>query len=171
MRIMTHREPWQKRILKEKKKELVASVAFAFVLALVTLLWHYYTHKSFEWQSIDPLEQPALIPRLFYSGIAYVTIGAFLYFVGFYKFLYSLFRGMEGGWDDYNQAKGIIWLIIILVVYFIVKLLIDAVNMVASFFFNIFNFILYMFPPLGITAIVFVIGYYFVKQWHIKAHK
>jgi hypothetical protein len=158
---------WYKKILKEKKKEIITSAAFAVVFALAISLWHYFTGKSFEWQSISPVEAPGLLPRLFYSALVYVSLGAILYAAGFYKFLYSLYRGTRGGWRAYNDMKGLIWWVLILGMYFvIIPVVVDLLNAVISFGYNIFNLILYVFPPLGISLIVFGIGYIIYKKYY-----
>lgn len=157
---MAHRETWYKRILTEKKKEIIASTTFALVFALSVALWHYFTGKVFEWQSISPVEEPDLLPRLFYSALVFVTLGAGLYAMGFYKFLYSLYRGSRGGYRAYKEMKGAIWVVLILSMYFvIIPVVVDILNAVISFSYNISVLVLYLFPPFGISAIIFAIGY------------
>lgn len=159
---MTHKVTWYKKILKEKQREIILStIIFTFTLTL----WHFFTGKSFQWQSINPVETPDLLPRLFYSALVYVTLGAFLYSIGFYKFLYSLYRGTQGGWRAYNRMKGRIWLLLILGMYFvIVPVVVDILNATISFFYNVFNLVLYLFPALGISTIVFFSGYLILKK-------
>jgi hypothetical protein len=163
---MTHREPWYKRILKEKKKEIIFSTIFAVLLALAISFWHYFTGASFEWHSISPVEAPSLLPRLFYSALVYVTLGRLLFNTRFYKSLYSsFFRGVKGGYRDYIKTKKVIWWGLILAMYFvIIPIVVKILNFVISFFYNIFNFVLYLFPPLAISALVFGIGYLFLNH-------
>ncbi len=131
---------WYRNVLKTKWKEVTFSAAFAVVFALAVLLWHFFTEKGFEWQSINPVEAPGLLPRLFYSALVYVTLGAFLFATGFYKFLYSLYRGTRGGWRKYNEMKDLIWWGLILGMYFvIIPFIVDVLNTIISFFYNIFN--------------------------------
>jgi hypothetical protein len=166
---MTHRIPWHKRILKEKKKELVSSAILAVVFALATLLWHYFTGKGFAWESISPIEEPGLLPRIFYSALVYATLGAAIYATGFYKFLYSLYRGTRGGWKAYKKTKERIWVVLILIMFFvIIPTVVYILNAVISFFYNVLNLILFIFPPLGITAILFG-GYKLLKKYLAEA--
>ncbi len=165
MRVMAHRETWYKRILTKKKKEIISSAVFAVLFALSIALWHYFTGRVFEWQSISPVSEPDLLPRLFYSALVYVTLGAVLYATGFYKSLYSLYRGTRGGYRAYKEMKGVIWLALILGMYFvIIPVVVDILNVVISFFYNIALLVLYVFPPLGISAIVFAAGYFVIKN-------
>jgi hypothetical protein len=41
---------WYKKALKENKKEIVSSTAFAVIFALAILLWHFVFGKSFQWK-------------------------------------------------------------------------------------------------------------------------
>jgi hypothetical protein len=166
---MQHRETWYKRILTEKKKGIISSAIFAVMLAVAVSLWHYFSGASFEWHSISPVEAPSLLPRLFYSALVFVTLGAFLYAVGFYKFLYSFFRGVTGGYRDYKTMKAYIWGLLILAMYFvIIPVVVNVLNAVISFFYNVFNFILYLFPPVGISAVLFGMGYFIIKKINVK---
>jgi hypothetical protein len=163
---MVHRDAWYTKVLTKKKSEILASAAFAAVFALAILLWHFALGKSFEWNSISPVSAPGLLPRLFYSALVYVTLGALVFATGFYKFLYSLYRGTQGGWRKYKEAKRTIWGLFMLLMYFvIVPFVVKILNAVISFFYNIFNLLLYLVPPLGISAIVFIIGYFFYKKY------
>lgn len=156
---------WYKKVLKEKQVEIILSTILAMVFAFTLTLWHLITGKSFAWQSISPVEAPDLLPRLLYSALVYVTLGAFLYSLGFYKFLYSLYRGVRGGWRAYNRMKGGIWLLLILGMYFvIIPVVVDILNATISFFYNILCLALYLFPALGISAILFFVGYLLLKK-------
>lgn len=166
---MKENELWYKKILKKTGKKIIYSAAFVVVFTISISLWHLFTGKSFEWQSIAPVEEPGLLPRLFYSALVYVTFGAFLYATGFYKFLYSAYKGTRNGWRAYRQAKGIIWLLLILVMYFIiVPIVVDVLNVVISFSYNIFMLLIYLFPSISISAVVFAAGYFVLGKYRGK---
>ena len=155
----------QKNTDREKERGTLRAV-FAVLFALTVALWHYFTGKVFEWQSISPVDEPDLLPRLFYSALVYVTLGAVLYAMGFYKFLYSLYRGTRGGYRAYKEMKGAIWVVLIWGMYFvIIPVVVNILNAVALFFYNITILILYLFPALGISGIVFAIGYVVAKNY------
>ncbi len=162
---MENRKPWYKRIIVEKKKEIISSFLFVVMFSVIVSAWGYFSGKSFEWQSISPIEQPDLVPRLFYSALVYVTLGSLLYSLGFYKFLYSLYRGTRGGWRKYKDTKAIIWWSLILGMYFIIiPFVVDGLNAVISVCFNLFNLILYLCPPFVITVFVFLVFLIYKKN-------
>lgn len=151
---------WYKKVLTEKRQEIIRSAIISVIIAFVFSLWYFVSGKSFEWQSINPIEAPGLLPRLFYSALVYITLGSFLYAVGFYKFLYSLYRGMRGGWKAYNDTKDFIWWVLILGMYFvIIPFVVDVLNAIISFFYNIAILFLYLSPIFGVLLISFAISY------------
>lgn len=157
---------WYKKVLKENKKEIASSAAFAVVFALAVLLWHFTLGKSFQWQTISPIEAPSLFIRAFYSALVFVTFGAFLYWIRFYQFLYHLISDRQ----LYRGIKGLIWGSLILFMYFwVVPTVVEILNAIISFFYNVLNLILYLFPPLGVSLILFSAGYIiFKKHYAIK---
>ena len=54
---MAHKEAWYNRILKEKRREIVVSACIVVVFALTVSLWRYFIGTSFEWQSIEPIDE------------------------------------------------------------------------------------------------------------------
>lgn len=155
---------WYKKVLKENKKEVMSSAAFAVVLALAILLWHFAFGKTFQWESISPIEAPSLFSRLLYSALVFVTFGAFLYWIRFYQLLYHIISDRQ----LYRGIKGLIWGSLILVMYFwVVPTVVEILNAIISFFYNILNLLLYLFPPLGISLIVFSIGYIIFKNKYV----
>jgi len=160
---------WHEKILKKHRKEIVLSAVFALVLALTIALWHYFTGKSFEWQDINPIDEPGLVPRLFYSALVYVTLGWFLFHkLKFWKFLYAPYRG--GGRRDYREyqkLKAGVWGLLILLMYFvIVPFVVDLLNAVISFFFNLYVLLLYLLPSLAITLLIGSAGLFIYKKHH-----
>ncbi len=158
---------WYERTLKKNKKEIILSAVFVFALALITTFWHYFTGKTFEWQSITPIEEPDLLPRLFYSALVYVTLGWFLFHkLKFWKFLYEPYRG--GGrhaYREYEKLKAGIWGLLILLMYFvIVPFVVDILNTIISFFFNLYVLLLYLAPPLAISLVVCGLGLFIYKK-------
>jgi hypothetical protein len=146
---------WYEKVLKKNKKEIIAATTFSLVFALMCLLRHFFTGQSFHWETISPVEAPGLMPRLFYSALVYITLGAFLLYAGFYKFLYSLFRGTRGGYGAYKDTKGLIWRVLILVMYFIIiPAVVKILNSVISFAYNVLNLTLYLSPSFGISLVI-----------------
>lgn len=151
---------WYKKILTKYKKEIIQSAIISIFITLAFSLWYFISGKGFEWQSISPVEEPALLPRLFYSALVYLTFGAVLYSVGFYKFLYSLYRGTRGGYKKYKDTKKFIWWVLILGMYFvIIPVVVSILNVVISFFCNLAILLLYLLPLAGVFLLVFLLSY------------
>src|SRR3989338_9358564 len=125
---------WYKKVLKENKKDIVSSAAFAVVFALAILLWHFALSKSFQWETINPIEAPSIFSRALYSALVLVTFGAFLYWVRFYQFLYHLaVRGLRDR-QLYRGIKGLLWGSLILIMYFwVVPKVVELLNAIISF--------------------------------------
>jgi len=160
---------WREKILKKHRKEIVLSAAFVLAFSLATALWHYFTGKSFEWQSISPIEQPGLLPRLFYSALVFAVPGWFLYHkLKFWKFLYAPYRG--GGkraYREYEKLKAAVWGLLILLMYFvIVPFVVDILNAIISFFFNLYVLLLYVLPALALSLLVCWVGFVIYKKTH-----
>ena len=153
---------WYRKVLKENKKEIASSAAFAVVFALAILLWHFALGKSFQWETISPIEAPSLLSRALYSALVFITFGAFLYWVKFYQVLYHIVSDRQ----LYRGIKGLIWGSLILVMYFwVVPTVVELLNAIISFFYNIFNLTLYLFPPLGVSLIMFSICYVLFNKY------
>jgi len=158
---------WYQKVLKEGRKEVISSAAFVVLFALATLLWRFVLDKDFQWETISPLDEPSIFNRVLYSALVFVTFGAFLYWVRFYQFLYHLaVRGLRDR-QLYRGIKGLLWGSLILIMYFwVVPKVVELLNAIISFVYNILNLILYLFPPLGVSLIVFSIGYIIFKRFY-----
>lgn len=107
------------------------------------------------------------MPRLFYSALVYVTLGWFLFHkLKFWKFLYEPYRG--GGrraYREYEKLKAAIWGFLILLMYFvIVPFVVDILNTIISFFFNLYVLLLYLAPPLAISLMICGFGLFIYKK-------
>ncbi len=153
---------WYKKVLKENQKEIYYSAALSFVVSLGYLIWSHFQGSVFIWQSISPIEQPSIFARYFYSAFTFVTIGAFLYYVvKLWKGLHFIFVKVLGSWEIYNLVKYFVWLGLMAITYFyIVPIVVEIMNVVLSFFYNIFNLVLYISPGIGVFLILTAVGAY-----------
>lgn len=153
---------WKKDKLIKYKKEIIQSAIASFVISLVFLLYTYIIGNVFSWQSISPFEAPSILNRIFYTTFTFFTIGAFLYYViKFWKILRFICVDIFNSWGLYNLAKALVWPVLVVTSYFyIVPTFINVLNKISSFLFNIFNFLLYLAPFLGICLILFILGSY-----------
>ncbi len=151
---------WNKKALKEHRKEIIYSAASSFVISLGYLIWSHFQGSVFMWQSISPIEQPSILVRVFYSALAFAVPGYLLYVAGFYKFLHNVIvRGLRDR-QLYRGIKGVIWMGLIFLMYEVFGVIVSIANVVISFFYNIFNLVLYISPGIGIFLILTILGTY-----------
>ena len=156
---------WYKHTLKKYGKEILSGAIFTVVCTLAFLLWIFVMGKTFTWTDISPIEQPSIFIRIFYSARTFIPLGAFRYKVGFYRALYQIL----GDWRSFKEAKSIIWVLLMGTMFFvIVPLVVDLLNSIISIGYNVFALILYAFPPVGISLIIFALYFYFKKQLQSK---
>ena len=156
---------WYKHTLTKYRKEIISSAILSILFSVTLLLWHYGLGKSFVWTKIEPISAPGLLERGFYSAITYLTIGAFLYWIRFYQFLHGVIVGIFGDWRLYKDIKGFIWGGLILVSYFwVIPRIVDFLNAIISFFYNIFGLILYSLPALGVTLIFSIPAVVYIRK-------
>jgi hypothetical protein len=153
--------PWYKKTLKKYGKEILTGAAFSIVCALAFLLWIYCMGKTFTWTDISPIDPPSIFVRIFYSALTFVTLGAFLYKIKFYRGLYRLL----GDWRSFKEAKAIIWVLLMGTMFFvIVPLVVDILNGILSIGYNLIALVLYAFPPVGVSVILFAFNFYFKRK-------
>lgn len=157
---------WKKDILIKYKKEIIQSAIISFIISLFFLIYTHSMGSTFSWKSISPFEAPSILNKTFYTLFTFSTIGAFMYYVlKFWKILRFICVDIFNSWDLYNLAKALVWPTLVAVSYFyIVPTFINVLNKISSFFFNIFNLLLYLTPSIGVCLILFILGFYvFVK--------
>lgn len=156
---------WYKKYLIKYKKEIIISATFTVVFFVLLSLWHYALGKSFAWREIDPIPKPQEFVRFIYSALVFVTIGAFLYWIKFYKFLHLVIVGKLRNWKLYKDIKAIIWTSLILIMYFfVVPKVIDLLNSIISIVYNLSIFILYLLPPLLLSVALVLLVVYLIKN-------
>lgn len=153
---------WYQKTLKKYGKEILTGAAFSIVCALAFLLWIYGIGKTFTWTDISPIDPPSIFVRIFYSALTFVTLGAFLYKIKFYQGLYRVL----GDWRSFKEAKAIIWVLLMGTMFFvIVPLVVDILNGILSIGYNLIALVLYAFPPVGASVILFAFYFYFKKKF------
>lgn len=156
---------WYKHTLAKYRKEIISSAILSILFSFTLLFWHYGLEKSFVWTKIEPISAPDLFERYFYSAFVFVTLGAFLYFIRFYQFLHGVIVGIFGDWRLYKDIKGFIWGGLILVSYFwVIPRVVDFLNAIISFFYNILGLILYSIPVLGVTLVLGIPAVVYIRK-------
>jgi hypothetical protein len=155
---------WQKKILNKYKKEIIESATVSVLVTAGFSLWYYSQGKSFVWTEIDQISIPGIPSRLFYSALVFVTIGAFLLRIGFYKLIADFFGRLLGDWELYHKIKHLLWSsLTCLMCFYIVPKVVGALNAIASFFYNIWFLILYLVPAVGIFVCIALL-YFIIKK-------
>lgn len=149
---------WQKITLKKHLKEILSSGTTYAILILVFLLWRFVLGIHFEWQQIEPFEQPSIFVRAFYSAFTFFTLGLLLYVARFYKVLHDILVKGMGLWGLYNFVKAVIWAFLMYISYqYIVPWIFNVLNTSISLLYNIAGLVLYTLPPIGISLFVAII--------------
>ncbi|QQS58912.1 hypothetical protein IPN35_04955 [Candidatus Peregrinibacteria bacterium] len=154
---------WQRVTLLAFFKENLSKALFVLLFSGISLLWYFFSGEPFEWKEIEVVDALEW-QRLLYSALTFVSLGAFLYWIKFYKLLHFLFVEILGDFRAYKEIKGIIWGGLLLLMYFkIVPWCVGIINEGISFLYNITAFVLYLFPPLGISLILFG-GFFLIRK-------
>lgn len=136
------KKSWYIRVLCSYSYKTVAAVGLIMPILLVTSVIQLANGASFEWKNIAPIEAPDFWTRILYSALTYVSLGAALYYVGFYKFLSMIFGRDRRG---YREAKSRIWGLLMLVMFiFIVPSVVDILNGALSFIYNVLLLFVYV---------------------------
>lgn len=148
---VSRRTPWFERVLSEYSRSTAVAVSATLAVLLMLSLVQFVKGSSFAWNDIAPIDQPDLLSRAFYSALTFVSIGAILYQLQFYRFLSWIFGSDR---SSYKEAKRIIWIGLILMMYwYIVPVIVDFLNTAVSFAYNISLLVLYLSPVLFIGAV------------------
>ena len=155
---------WHKQIILKNAKEIIGSGITYLSIALVLLLWRFVLGFEFQWQDVNPLSEPSIFVRSFYSAFTFATLGSLLYLIGLYKGLHDILVKTFGLWEIYNSIKAIIWLLLMYISYtYLVPWLFDTLNAGISILFNVANLFLYLLPPVG-GALILSATYYLLKR-------
>lgn len=147
------------KVIRKLLKETYSGALFLILVALVSLLWYYFSWVSYEWRSIEPIEQPDTFVRIVYSFLVFFTLWLLLYFFRFYQLLHFVFVRLLGDRRAYKKIKWFIWLVLMWLMYLvIVPFVVDTMNNVLSFLYNLLGILVYLMPALWISITTFLIG-------------
>lgn len=140
---------WQNKWFKLGVRKIALWSIYGAIFIWITILVNYGFWWSFERQMISPLEMPWILPRIFLSTLAFWIPWAFLYKIYFYRGLYNILpRG------DFKWAKRLTWLFLMGCMYISVKIVVDFLNLLLSFLFNLLNFAIFLAPWLVFSFII-----------------
>lgn len=142
---------WYSKVLSSTcRKELVVG-GLIFITLTVLSVVQLTNGEPFAWRQIEPFSTPDFWHRIFWGALTFVTLGAVLYKIYFYKLLSMIFGSDRSG---YRQIKRIIWLGLMYVNYQIFPVVIDIANSIASIVFNGLVFAVYISPYLFAGAVM-----------------
>lgn len=153
---------WHMIAISEGYKKMFVSGAIACCFFVVLGTWMFATGKTFTWQSIEVLSPLPPWAKL-WSGLTFSTTGFMLFHLGFYKTLYN----MIPFYPLYSLVKAIIWLFLTLLTYWFFDFVFRAVNVACSFFYNVWQMVMFVAPALGITvgiSLLVVLLWYVIKN-------
>jgi hypothetical protein len=157
---------WYKNALERHGKTVLYSTLGSLFFSLSLLLWDFAFGRRFEWRDIESIPEPDVFVRVLYSALVFATLGAFLYWMRFYQFLYHVFVNILGDRGFYRELKRVIWGLLMLLMYFcIIPFVVHLLNVIISFFYNLLGLLLYLCPVIGITCIIVAILFLFIKYW------
>lgn len=140
------------RFFRSYKKEIIVSCSVILILTI----YHIFSDKSFVWRDYEPLPEPTLTLRLL-SALVFDSFGWILYQLRFYYVLYIVIVGVFRNKPLYRDLKKVIWYGLMFVMGFVVApWIVDVLNSILSFFYNILLLIIYVFPPYGLSLALIV---------------
>lgn len=150
---------WQNKKVLTNIRESFLSGSFYLITLILLLIWDVYQGKSFQWIWLEVIDPPSVFDRLFYSAVTFLTLGAFLYAIKFYKILWIII----GNWREYKKVKSIIWGMLMFFMYFYgVPKIVDFLNFIISIIYNIFAFVIYV-SPFFATSLIILTVYKMIK--------
>lgn len=159
---------WYKNNIIKGLRETYVWAIFPLIFALIFLLWWYWLWFTFKWQEISPISPLEVPVRLFYSALVFLTLGRFLYKMHVYEILHTIFVRILWAFGLYRKIKEVIWMWLMWLMYLIiVPFVVDLLNNLISFFYNIFGLIIYLAPAFWISLVIFIIfllTYSYIKE-------
>lgn len=141
---------WYLDVLRGHSRKVLALASLALLVLLIMAIVRWHIGTTFEWWNIELIEQPDMTSRLIYSAFVFISLGAILFRLHFYKLLSSIFGSDR---RSYREAKQLVWVALMLAMYcFIVPAIIDLLNVFISFVYNIAILVLYLSPLIFVTT-------------------
>lgn len=156
------KDKWYQKVLTDYFKQTLVVVVLTSLVFFILAVIQLSKGSSFVWSNIIPLEQPDFFERAIYSALTFVTLGAFLYFIRVYQLLSMLFGSNREG---YKSAKAIIWFGLLIFMYkVIVPVVVNILNFIISFVYNLALLLLCVSPVIFIGLIIILITIIYCKN-------
>lgn len=138
------KKKWQKEAVMSGLADFLREnrrVAVVILGALIATIVYYFRYKTFVYVEFDAINLP-LLPRIFLSAFGFFTIGAFLYHIKFYYFLWQICKRFFDSYL-YRQIKSVVWIFVIFIAWACIQIIIDFVNKIIEIAYNVSAFLLF----------------------------
>lgn len=151
-----------KKYFQEESSKL--SVILICVLVATVVLQIFIQQNEFIWVKIQPIDTSWIFSRLVYSALTFVTLGALLYKLKFYKLLYETVWRLFW-YKIYEKVKYLVrWVIIAFMYIKVVPYITNILNQTISTAYNALRYIAFISPWLWIGLMIFFIWVLFDTQ-------
>jgi len=162
---------WKKKALLEFwtgfKNDLPKGLVITLAAAAAIQIWQIRSGNGFQWQDIEPIEQPSILAWAFYSMLGFFTIGALLYKIRFYQALYFIMVRIIGDHREYRKAKAAIWIGVILATFWLAMKVVELINSCLSGIYNICAYLIYAGRPAVGVLVAYVLIVYLIRRFQI----
>lgn len=158
---------WYEKAIYEWTKEIYIKALYPFLAIAVAILANWLFSWNFQWQEVDVLEP--IFSKAFYSGFAFISVWAVWYKLRLWQVLYNTV-GKLFWYSFYKKVKKWLWQILIVLWFILLYIIFQIINWFIELWYNLFNFLVYLAPILGIPLImigVFLIGKEYIKHGSI----
>jgi hypothetical protein len=159
---------WYNREIRKYTIGTMGMVVWTLIATIFVSVWVYFTSDYYEWQNIEIIP---LVPwvRILLSALTYVTLWRLLYksqivYRPLHFVIVRIFRNKK----LYNEAKDIIWFVLLGVMCFVIlPVIVSFLNFLISCVYNFALFLIYISPPIAILWIMIWVIFYFQhkKAW------
>lgn len=142
---------WYKDVLWQNCRKELTLVGILFIILLTLSVVQLIHGNSFTWQEVKPFGVPNFWARAFWSALTFVTLGALLYRLYFYKVLWWIFGRDK---STHKKIKYYIWAGLMYINYQMFPVVVDSLNLISTLVFNFIVFVMYTSPLLllGLVA-------------------
>ena len=155
---------WYEITLRQNGKMIIRSGLFLVIFSVITGLQGYFSGETFIWTKIETISYPSILNWRFYSALAFITLGSFLFSRGLWIFIYQISTSKS----SYRRNKKDVWTLITLTTFGLMILVIKILNILISILFNVLLFILYSLPSVLVTLILMGGGYLIFNKYKTK---
>ena len=147
-----------------QEEQLKLSIILMCVLVTTVVLQIFIQQNEFLRIKIQPIDTSWIFSRLVYSALTFVTLGALLYKLKFYKLLYETVWRLFW-YKIYEKVKYVVrWVLIAFMYIKVVPYITNILNQTISIAYNALRYIAFISPWLWIGLMIFFIWVLYYTQ-------